>query len=131
MRQAILTNKVTGEQHYCHATTDHPSSSYGQPVWADDEGTAYTQVDYPFPTLYEVEEVGEDLYSPEGLLKSLRETMQRKGVTIYQVAKATGTRHQVLGAALEAKNPTLKTILPALEYLGYKITPPEDDPEGE
>lgn len=42
--RAILTNNTTGERIEVHATAAHPASSYGIPVWVDDENNAYLQV---------------------------------------------------------------------------------------
>ena len=43
MRYYRLTNKINGLSVICHLTTDHPDSHYGQPVYVDDKGFAYTQ----------------------------------------------------------------------------------------
>lgn len=45
--RAILTNKLNGESVEVHSTTEHPDSSYGQPVWVDDEGQAYCRAICP------------------------------------------------------------------------------------
>lgn len=42
--EAILTNSITGKSVKVHSTTEHPDSSYGHPVWVDDEGIAYMEV---------------------------------------------------------------------------------------
>lgn len=42
--KAILTNLVRGNQVEVHATTEHPDSSYGQPVWVDADNNAYMLV---------------------------------------------------------------------------------------
>lgn len=55
MRTAILRNVINGMEVRVHATIDHPDSSYGQPVWVDDEDNAYCQVDLPNP-FYEITE---------------------------------------------------------------------------
>lgn len=52
MITATLISRINGERVHVHATTDHPSSSYGIPVWVDDQGTAYCQVG--FETWYDV-----------------------------------------------------------------------------
>lgn len=44
MKKATLINNMTGERINVHATTEHPNSSYGQPVWVDDDNNAYMQV---------------------------------------------------------------------------------------
>lgn len=56
--KAILTNNVTGERIRVHSTTEHPDSSYGQPVWVDDSNQAYMQVGAvtPFYTITEDEQ---------------------------------------------------------------------------
>lgn len=52
---AILTNNITGVSVEVHATTEHPDSSYGIPVWVDDNNIAYMQVGAlnPFYTITE------------------------------------------------------------------------------
>lgn len=44
MRTAILRNLLTGAEVIVHATTEHPDSHYGTPVWVDDNGFAYCDV---------------------------------------------------------------------------------------
>lgn len=57
--RARLTNLINGVSVEVHATTDHPASSYGIPVWVDDEGTAYMQVGsvVPFYSITELDEI--------------------------------------------------------------------------
>lgn len=59
--KAVLKNLVNGLEVRVHATTEHPASSYGKPVWVDEDGQAYCQVGMEAP-FYEVEtaEDGED-----------------------------------------------------------------------
>lgn len=54
---ATLVSRINGERVRVHATTDHPSSSYGIAVWVDDEGTAYCQCG--FETWYDVIDIKE------------------------------------------------------------------------
>lgn len=53
MMEAILKNNMNGEEVEVTSTTNHPDSSYGQPVCVDENGTAYCQVgrEAPFYTL--------------------------------------------------------------------------------
>lgn len=51
--KAILTNLVLGTQVEVHSTTEHPDSSYGQPVWVDADNNAYMPVGAANP-FYEV-----------------------------------------------------------------------------
>lgn len=53
VKTAMLRNLVNGMEVKVHATTDHPTSSYGIPVWVDDENIAYCQVGV-FPPFYEI-----------------------------------------------------------------------------
>ena len=55
---AKLINLATGAVLNVHATTNHPSSSYGQPVWVDDqdENMAYCVVGFEAP-IYKVSEL--------------------------------------------------------------------------
>ncbi len=45
--RAVLTNLLTGEEIKVVSTTDHPTSSYGQAVWVDEDGQAYGQCNLP------------------------------------------------------------------------------------
>jgi len=54
MRTAILKNLLTGKTIQVKATTDHSASSYGQPVWVDDQGESYGTVGMPLLG-YEIE----------------------------------------------------------------------------
>lgn len=44
METATLTNLLTGEKITVYSTVDHPSSSYGIPVWVDSTGKCYGKV---------------------------------------------------------------------------------------
>lgn len=56
--KAILTNPINGVSVEVTATTDHPASSYGMPVWVDEDNEAYCQVG--MEGLYQVEIIEED-----------------------------------------------------------------------
>lgn len=47
--KAKIKNVITGQVVSVHATTDHPDSSYGQPVWVDDNNQAYFIVGFNNP----------------------------------------------------------------------------------
>lgn len=49
VRRAVITNRITGQSVNVVATTDHPDSHYGQAVWVDEEGVAYSEVDGSVP----------------------------------------------------------------------------------
>lgn len=42
--RTFLKNKVSGEEIEVTATTEHPDSSYGHPVWVDKNNLAYCEV---------------------------------------------------------------------------------------
>ena len=50
---AILINTINDYRVVVHSTTEHPSSSYGIPVWVDKDNEAYMQVGASTP-FYEV-----------------------------------------------------------------------------
>lgn len=50
--EAILIDKLSGVRVKVHDTTDHTMSSYGQPVWVDDDDNAYCQVGLESPAMY-------------------------------------------------------------------------------
>lgn len=56
MRKYRLTNMLNGLSVIVHKTTQHSASSYGLPVWVDDEGEAYCQVGLEAP-FYTVESI--------------------------------------------------------------------------
>lgn len=41
--KARLKNLITGAEFDVTATTEHATSSYGQPVWVDENNTSYGQ----------------------------------------------------------------------------------------
>lgn len=55
MRTAIITSRLSGVAVKCHATTEHPDSHHGCPVWVDNLGRAYCEVDKP-SECYDVDE---------------------------------------------------------------------------
>lgn len=50
---AVLINTINDCRVVVHATTEHPASSYGIPVWVDDNNEAYIQVGAKSP-FYEI-----------------------------------------------------------------------------
>ena len=55
---ATLINNINGVAVKVTATTEHSTSSYGQPVWVDEDNNAYCQVgmEAPFYTVTEDED---------------------------------------------------------------------------
>lgn len=62
MTTATLISVLTGQTVRVRATTDHPDSHYGMPVWVDQDNQAYTEVgsESPWYRLTDIkEEVGQ------------------------------------------------------------------------
>lgn len=60
-KNAVLKEKITGREIEVHATLNHPQSSYGHPIWVDEEGVAYMEVDSIIPNpFYEVVKTWEE-----------------------------------------------------------------------
>lgn len=124
--RAILTDKVTGEQYECTATTDHPDSSYGQAVWVDNDGNALQQVDLPsfLESKYKVEVITEssrELAETEAreLVQELIDKQRELGITAYKWAQSSGVTSAVLGRIIRGDNlPTLVTYLQLKRGLG-------------
>ncbi len=71
--KAILTNRINGMSVQVHATTEHPDSSYGQPVWVDDDNQAYCQVgmEAPFYDIINKQMTHDDIRKINGYLHNL------------------------------------------------------------
>lgn len=126
MRRAILTDKLTGEKHACHATTDHPSSAYGQAVWVDDEtGVAYTQVDLPaiVEIPWTIEETRRYSAQIPKILKAIQARAGERGLTAYRIAKDTGVSLGSVRKLLttDQTDVRLSLLTKITDYLGLSI----------
>lgn len=96
MRIGKLKNKISGEVLEVVATTKHPDSSYGQPVWVDEEGKAYLQCDClaenPF---YEV--VYDSNWGRSKVGRMLADLRTKRGLTQRQLAERTGLSYSNIG----------------------------------
>ena len=81
--KAIIINKVTSERIPVTSTTEHPSSSYGQAVWVDENLNPICQVSLP-NDLYDVQEVEVD--NREDLGQYIRYLRLKNGDTIRGLA---------------------------------------------
>lgn len=88
MRTAILTSKLTGRSFICHATTEHPDSHFGCPVWVDDQGKAYCDVDKPSPYYDVCEDV--DGHPRVVIGQRIAELRKEQGMTQQQLADKCG-----------------------------------------
>jgi len=88
MRTAIITSKLTGRSFVCHATTEHPDSHFGCPVWVDEQGKAYCDVDKPSP-YYDVDEDVDG--NPRVVIgQRIAQLRKEQGMTQQQLADKSG-----------------------------------------
>lgn len=110
--KAILTNTINGVSVEVHSTTVHPASSYGKPVWVDNEGQAYCQVGFERP-FYELEIIEDDSTT---LLDDLKAAC--KGYTLTEISNRTGISvcnlSRYLSGSVPLKLETLETIVKAI-----------------
>lgn len=96
MRTGKLRHRVSGDIIEVTATTKHPDSSYGQPVWVDKEGKAYLQCDCvaenPF---YEV--VYDSSWGRSKVGCMLADMRTKRGLTQRQLAELTGLSYGNIG----------------------------------
>lgn len=86
MMRAVIKNRMTGEEIAVTATTDHPACSYGQALWADDNGTAYFQVGMTNP-IYEEDRIDTTTATREELGQLIRGMRISNGVSIRDMAE--------------------------------------------
>lgn len=116
---AIITNLLTGKKTPVFATTDHPDSSYGQPVWVDVDGMAYCQCGY-VAIGYDIDEeltaagkIGLNIFflrRAAGLTQD--ELAERVGITRPQLSRIETARHSA----------SVDTVADILAALGRRLT---------
>lgn len=117
MKKATLTNTTNGVSVSVHATTDHPASSYGKPVWVDDNGQAYCRVGFEAP-FYNITDV-EDTETIAGRIKAAREA---QGMTLRQLSEQTGVNISNLSRIERGEvSPTLETLQTICKALGLTL----------
>ena len=102
MKTAILTNIATGESVKVHATTEHPSCSYGRAVWVDSHNNPYCEVDNPSP-FYSIKPCPEEKYFRAvhaHIGQSIAALRQHNGWTIEEASARSGLTVKKI-AALE------------------------------
>lgn len=115
--RAIIKNKLTGESICVTATTMHPDSSYGQPVWVDENGQSISIVEMPSP-IVELEEVemDEDRMNLGRIIKHLR--MQR-GESVRSTAEQCGFSPSTIQNIEYGRfSPRLDVLQRILEHFG-------------
>lgn len=117
--KAILKNKLTGEKIPVTSTTDHPDSSYGQPVWVDANDDSYCVVGFEQP-LFEVVSMSVD--DAESLATMVRHLRAVKGISIRDLATATGlSKTTIVNVESGAFSPRLDVVSKIVDALGAKI----------
>ncbi len=118
MKTATLTNNLNGKTVEVHATTDHSASSYGVPVWVDNDGQAYCQVGFESP-FFSVNFTDEEKPIPS-ILKDAREA---KGLTLRELSDLTGINASNLSRIERGEiSPNLDTLQCVCSALGLKIS---------
>jgi len=114
--KAIIKNKLTGETIPVTSTTDHPDSSYGQPVWVDSNFDAYCVVGFEQP-LFEVVSMSVD--DAESLAMMVRHLRAVKGISIRELAEACEVSKTTI-VNVESGNfsPRLDILQRILRHLG-------------
>jgi len=120
MRTAIIISKLTGRSFVCHATTEHPDSHFGCPVWVDDQGKAYCDVDKPSPYYDVCEDV--DGHPRVVIGQRIAELRKEQGMTQAQLAEAVGLRQSNVSRIEAGKYATTLDILANIaQALGCKV----------
>lgn len=115
--KATLTNTTNGVSVSVHATTDHPASSYGKPVWVDDNGQAYCQVGFeaPFYSLSDVEDT-------ETIADRIKAAREAQGITLRQLSEQTCVNISNLSRIERGEvSPTLETLQTICKALGLTL----------
>lgn len=120
MRRAIIISKLTGRSFVCHATTEHPDSHFGCPVWVDEQGKAYCDVDKPSPYYDVCEDV--DGHHRVVIGQRIAELRKEQGMTQAQLAEAAGLRQSNVSRIEAGKYATTLDILANIaQALGCKV----------
>lgn len=115
--KAKLTNNNTGVSVIVRSTTEHPCSSYGQPVWVDENNQAYCQVGFEAP-FYNVELL--KIKDQPDVIKQLKELCKTKN--ILELAEATGVSHTTIYRTLNGTiNPSLSVVVKLANALGKTL----------
>lgn len=118
MRRATLTSTLNGKSVEVHATTEHSASSYGMPVWVDDEGKAYCQVGFEAP-FYELAEAEDN----ETIADKLKGAREKKGMTLRELSELTGINTSNISRIERGEvSPYLDTLQTLCKALGLKLT---------
>lgn len=120
---ATLINHNTGEEIKVHATTEHPTSSYGKAVWVDEQGRAYLQVGSTHP-LYDIV-LDEPYRTRVRIGNEIAQHRRAKGYTVRQLAELAGvSKSTVVNIEAGRFSPTIDVANKLLNALGAKIIIP-------
>lgn len=118
--KAVLKNNVTDKIIEVTSTTDHPDSSYGQPVWVDAQDNAYCIVGMENP-LYEV--ISMSIDDREALGTMVRHLRIMKNISIRELAEKCGlSKSTIVNIESGAYSPRLEVINKIVSTLGAKIS---------
>ena len=117
---ARVRNIITGEVVDVRSTTEHPDSSYGNPVWVDADNVAYGQVDLPMP-LYEVMDV--EVYDREEIGIAIRNIREILRISSGDLAERAGLNKNTITNIERGKfSARVDVLISILTALGAKLT---------
>ena len=120
--KATLINNATGERIEVRSTTNHPSSSYGEPVWVDKNNIAYLQVG--LETLNPIYSIEIDLIALRRykLGQQISAIRRERGLSVRKLAEMCGISFQFLNKIENGKfNTGIDTICKICDALGYRL----------
>lgn len=121
MMRAVIKNRMTGEEIAVTATTDHPTCSYGQALWADDNGTAYFQVGMANP-IYEEDRIDTTTATREELGQLIRGMRISKGVSIRDMAERAACQPSTVQNVEKGSfTPRIDVIQRMLFAIGHRL----------
>jgi DNA-binding XRE family transcriptional regulator len=118
-----LIVKPTGEEIKVHATTEHPTSSYGKAVWVDELNNAYLQVGSTHP-LYDIV-LDEPYRTRVRIGNELAQHRRDKGYSVRQLAELAGvSKSTVVNIEAGRFSPTIDVANKLLTALGAQLIIP-------
>ena len=122
-RRAVIKHLFTGETVECYATTEHPDSHHGHPVWVDDKGVAYFEVGGPIPLQYNITIYGIGMSTRINIGRRIRQLRIEKGLSQSQLGDLVNVKQPHI-ARIEKGTAAVRLDLIAeiADALGMELT---------